>query len=130
MEIKQKKTNRNIVIVCMLLILFSLIFFGLNRQKKRESNKRYAIGKPFKAWVSHFEWDYEYVFVVNGCKYEGRTGYSNIKPKDAIGKYFFVEFESDNPNNSKMLYKYPVLDTTIEIPKEGLFVIPLDQYGK
>ena len=116
--------NRNILVFCMILIVAFIIFYGIQSKKDRNLNSRYTIGIPTRERIEHFERTYEYTFFVNGIKFEGRTGYSKLKIKDAIGKKFFVKFERDNPSNSEILYNYPVLDTNIFIPKEGLTLLP------
>lgn len=87
-----------------------------NNDQNLKKNHLFTIGKPTKVWYINFRYEYDYVFYIDNKEYKDRSDYSDLRPKEVIGKKFCVIYEVGNPSNSKILFDIPIMDSTTSIP--------------
>jgi len=131
MELKQKKRIGNILFG---LVMVVMIVIGTMHRKERniykielQSNASYAVGEvtyylsgrsPLASKFVHStgrEAEIEYHFISDDKEYKNRySSYTGEIPSDGVSlgeKYFFL-YLKDNPEESRMFFKYPIIDSS------------------
>ena len=111
-----------------IFIFISIIIFGMyywsKKNKNLELNGKFTIGKLKDAYPIIGDFNIDYTFKVNYIEFEG-TNSADKNDVNKIGNFFIVKFSPNNPNNSKILFDYPVLDTLIIPPSSGWESLPI-----
>lgn len=128
-----KSTNKSLLMKWINRIFFILAFSTLlwicivvysnSRNLKKQSKISIGIVTEYKLYK--FRYDYYYNFSVRNIKYQGAKHGENLKPKDVIGKRFYVRYYPLDPHNSEILFDHPVSDSLMDAPQEGWEKLPL-----
>ncbi|MBC9795224.1 hypothetical protein [Sinomicrobium weinanense] len=99
-----------------LLVLFSLfLIFAVYRHFTKasdiENNKLTGIAKIYDISYSHYRYNGDYTFKYEGEWYKGYKHLKEGEDKSLIGRYFAVEFSSENPAENKLLLNKEIKDT-------------------
>ena len=137
MGYKEKKgINWLNVVIGLFLLFIAIYFFSKNyTYRKKWSNpelkKKYSVATitGYRNGAKSPPW-FIYEFKVNGHSYENRHSIvSKIRKlpieqrKKFIGHQWIVKFIEEDPDYSKLLMKYAVMDT-VDVPMEGWLKIP------
>lgn len=122
----EKMITSTIVIIA----LISWAYFNQRRisnlEKKRERLARYCIGEVTSTHFTRSGRDVvEYQFFVGYRRFSNSgswIGTSWNLPK--VRAKYYVQYESDNPQNSVILFKNPVPDTVLAAPDSGWTYMP------
>lgn len=118
--------NKNIKLVgtwlFILVILISVIII-LVKDFKLKTNHRYTIGIIYDFEGQRGGPVVKYTYMVYNTKYEKSNTVIKLI-KNSINKRYFVMYDPDNPNNSKICLDKPVQDTTIKAPADGWEKLP------
>jgi hypothetical protein len=117
---------------CFVIVLFfALMFYGNNREKERaierKTHSRFTIGvtTDYHNNIRSSYTDVDFRYYVGHQKYtgSGSVPWLSNNVKKVKGRYY-VQFASNNPINSKILFEYPVPDSILHSPDSGWTYMP------
>lgn len=106
--LKKSKKGSKILFGIAIVIIVILIIISKVNENELDNNKSIATGKPLKVWYINFNYKYDYEFYVSGIRYEGRSGNTLLKPEIVLSSFYYVEYQTDNPANSRILFDNPI----------------------
>ncbi|MEI6947349.1 hypothetical protein V9K67_09175 [Paraflavisolibacter sp. H34] len=122
---------RKVTTFLLYTISISILVFAFynpyRRQKKLDADRRYTVGVVFKKTSSlkngvHYHYKFSYM----SHDYEGYNAKKRSQ-KIAFGERFIVEFSSEDPTLSNILFEYPVRSEINDAPDSGWKQIPIQR---
>ncbi|OFX24416.1 MAG: hypothetical protein A2041_01165 [Bacteroidetes bacterium GWA2_31_9b] len=126
-EKKQNPMNKNLNRFGKILLLLLCLYFFIKAiylNNILNIKGKYSYGKIIEAKQAKLQYTVYYRFKVGRIEYVNCDLIDKFNKK-SIGKWFYVKFDPNNPdNNSTIFIDKPVSDTTLEVPKNGWEYIP------
>ena len=124
--------GKTLISIFALLLLVVYIFYAKNKNKIEKNelaqHKMYTIGITGKKYQNFRSSQpaVKFFYTVNKVEYSnfesiGASDESKVIPN---GGRYYVEFSSQKPDNSRLLFNNPVSDSVINIPDSGWKYIP------